>query len=122
MQVQIAELTEKTLSRRRGKEAYDALVSRDDHDEIVIDLNGAEACSLSFLDELVCRMHGIGMLQRASFVTGNPQHIRKLGRVSAIRELTIYRMIDGKRELVEPVSVPPLIEIPSDAPPPDDMD
>ena len=122
MQARMDELVKATLSRKRGKQAYDALVSQDDGFQIVVDMTGTDACSLSFLDELVWRMHESDLLQRTVFVTSNPQHVMKLGRVSDIRHLTILRLVGAKIEIVEPVAGPTLVEVPSPSPPPDDID
>ncbi len=110
MQLAITELTTPCLTRRRGRLAAEALLSRDDGDEIHLLLNGVEFLSLSFLDELVRHLEEAGVLGRLTFGTQRHEHVDKLGRVRDIREVDIYLLSNGERVLVEPKAGPTLVE------------
>ena len=122
MQLAITELTTPCLTRRRGRLAAEAFLSRDDGDEIHLLLNGVEFLSLSFLDEFIFGLEKDGMLGRALFVTAKPQHLAKLARVSEIRNVEIRRMIDGRREVIEPKPGPKLTKMPAGQDPPEGLE
>jgi hypothetical protein len=122
MRLRIERLVSATLGRKRGREAYEALLAIDDgQSDLVISLDGSEAYSLSFLDEFLVRMNENHLLRRTTFETDSPLHIKKLGRASEIRNVTIRRSIDGRTEVVTPVPGPTLVETSSSGPPPEDI-
>jgi len=110
MRLAIAELTTPCLTRRRGRLAAEALLSRDDGLDIHLLLNGGEFLSLSFLDELVRHLEEAGVLERLTFETARREHLEKLGRVRDVRGVDIYAVVDGTRVLVELKRGPKLTE------------
>jgi len=110
MRLAIAELTTPCLTRRRGRLAAEALLSRDDGLDIHLLLNGVEFLSLSFLDELVRHLEEAGVLERLTFETARREHLEKLGRVRDVRGVDIYAVVDGTRVLVELKRGPKLTE------------
>ncbi len=101
MRLAITELTEPCLTRKRGGLAAQELLSRDEGREVRLVLNGTEFLSLSFLDELVRRLHDAGVLGRLTFETNRGEHLEKLGRVRDVRGVDIYTVVDDERVLVD---------------------
>jgi len=122
VRARIDEIVPTGLTRRRGKQAYDEIHTRDSGGRICVELDQSELISLSFLDEIIFSADRDGMLGRVVFVTRNPDYVRKLGRVSHIRELEVRRLVDGKPEAVDPDPGPQITVAPPGARPPDGID
>ena len=108
MRVKIQDLSPVCVTRRRGADAFEALMKLDDGSNIEIDLNGTEMLSLSFLDELIYRLHQKLASERVAFVTSSPNHLAKLGRISGYRKIAVRRVVNGTPENVPPTESPAL--------------
>ncbi len=120
MRLGIAELTQSGLTRKNGRDAAQTLLARDDGSEIIIDLDGTEFLSLSFLDEFVELATEAGILGRISFATEQQGRLDILGRVSDARDVVLYHLAGGKRAPVKRKPAPKLIEVSSPGGPPGD--
>ena len=90
-EIHINDLTRPTITRSRGRSAYEALVDVMQEDEIDVLLDGAGALSLSFLDGFVLCLQKAAALNLVTFVTGEPAVRRKLERLAGIHpELSVY--------------------------------
>lgn len=102
----ITTLTRRTVTRARGRMAYDELRPRlQGNESLEIDLAGEYPLSLSFLDEFIRHLSDARCLDRITFVVKGGDALRKLGRVSHIRRVAIwYRDTDIlQRKTVEPL-------------------
>lgn len=122
MLLHIEDLADVCVTRKRGREAFDAVVRRDDGAPMQIDLKGTKLLSLSFLDELIFDLSQAGMLSRLAFVAENENHVLKLGRVSGIRKLPVRRIVAGEPQIVEPNDGPTPTEVTASEEPPEGQD
>jgi hypothetical protein len=119
MRIDITELVSSCLTRRRAAEAFQALAKLDDGSDILLCLEHTPFLSVSFLDELVGRLDGAGILPRITFDTaGNGEYVGKLGRVRDVREVRLFHLVDGVPEIVPVKTGQALVEAaPFDTPP-----
>ena len=102
--VEISQLASPCMARRRGEEAYEALVTYLRKGPVDILLDGVGIVSTSFLDALVCNLSRAGQTDAVSFVSGDPSILDKLARISGARSVTISaRSANGKRYRVTPM-------------------
>jgi|GEM_PF-1424459 len=93
----ILELTPITLTRRRGLDAFRALlVHLEREKDIDIELDEAVMLSMSFLDELIWRLAEANLLTRVAFVTRNAATRRKLGNIASERDVDVYVRRNGE--------------------------
>lgn len=105
--VDVTDLSSWFTTRRRGEEAYSALLPTLQCGEVVLDLNAADSVSASFLDGLLLRLASGGHLESVLFGAVNPRTLSVLGRLSSIRGIDILLLNgDGAVERVEPYPVP----------------
>jgi hypothetical protein len=101
----ISELTPITLTRKRGLDAFRALLVHLEHEKNVdIDLDDAIMMSMSFLDELIWRLAEANLLSRVAFVTRKAGTRRKLGNVAFERNVDVYSRssVNDRRNVAVP--------------------
>ena len=91
--VRIHELTSPTLTRRRGRIAFESLLEHLEGGDVEIDLSDYKGpLSLSFLDELTLRLRERGLLNRVLFLAPPPKVREKLSRIASLRDVELlYR-------------------------------
>jgi len=92
MKIRSTDLASHTVTRARGKEAFEALAERlrVSTEEVEIELPAGQPLSLSFLDEIVFSLKGSGHLARVTFVVEEPEALRKLGNVASMRHVDVW--------------------------------
>lgn len=111
--VRIQELTSPTLTRRRGRMAFETLLGYLEEGSVEIDFSAHEGpLSLSFLDELALRLREQNLLDRVVFLTPSRRVLERLSQVSTLRGIPLkYRP-----EPDAPVRPVPRARIPADEP------
>jgi hypothetical protein len=97
MKFSVKELAYPCVLRKRGLEASIELLKHvRSNEDIEIDLRDVDVISLSFLDELIFRIHSSGKLELAVFKIYDNTMKEKLERISAIRSFNVkYRYNDN---------------------------
>lgn len=102
--VEINQLAFPCIARRRGEEAYVALLTYLRNGPVDVVLDEAGIVSTSFLDAIVCNLSRAGQTDAVTFVSGDPSILDKLARVSGARSATVYtRSANGRRRRVTPM-------------------
>lgn len=107
----VKELSESTVTRPRGHEAYRELLEYLKTGEpLEIDLRGQELISGSFLDEIIINLKASNLLDKVTFLLSAEDTYKRLARIAATRNAQIfYRPSEhGDRRVVEPKAFPDL--------------
>jgi hypothetical protein len=115
--INLTDLTESAVTRKRGTDAVEALVKRIeglDHAIVIIELSGFPMISASFIDEIVLSIHRIteGMGLDFIFLVRDDSILEKLARASGLREIPLkYQWQDDPKVCdVKPVN-PTSVEV-----------
>ena len=99
--IQIIDLGSPCVTRKRGQEAAKLLKTQLDAQSTILDLNGVEMLSFSFLDGLISDLTAEVNAARLVFHADDPEVIDKLARIAAIRNICIFTR--GTRRRARPV-------------------
>ena len=88
--INIYELAQPCVTRRRGEEAYSELQSRALQEPIEIALNGVDLLSMSFLDGLIVKLLNSEQTNLVTFVSDEPSVLHKLSRIADIRDVELF--------------------------------
>lgn len=96
--IHINDLSQPTLTRRRGHEAYNALKPLLSKSQVKVDLRNVDMISMSFLDGLVANLLDSETAQDVTFVVSDSRVLQKLSRIVAIRNARLYFSASGGRK------------------------
>ena len=82
-------------TRRRGEETYERLLPTLQHGTVVLDLDGTDVVSASFLDGLTLKSANDGRLGNLVFATSDPFTKARLERLSGVRGVDI-KLLDAR--------------------------
>jgi len=83
-------LSASTVTRERGAEAFEKLATLLKQGNVELQLDGTELLSTPFLDEIVRLLASRNQVTEVTFVTDNADTVRKLQRIAAVRDVTIF--------------------------------
>ena len=102
--VDLASLSTRFTTRRRGEEAYVALSPTLESGVVVLHLDGTDSLSTSFLDGLLLKLVTGNHLPNVLFETNDARKRTILGRLSSVRSIDIQLLNEqGNVEKVRPV-------------------
>lgn len=88
--IRILDLGSPCLTRKKGREAAELLKPQVDAQTTILDLNGVEMLSFSFLDGLISELTAEVNAARLVFRADDPDVIDKLARIAAIRNICVF--------------------------------
>ena len=106
--IAVSDLASPTLTRHRGRMAADRLERYlNEYESVELDVREDRPVSLSFLDEIVWTLGKSGDLDRLTFVIDRPDLLRKLERISYIRNVNIHKRDPSSRTRTRVDQTPP---------------
>ena len=100
--VDLVKLCHSFTTRRRGEEAYDALLPELHGGTVELNLDGVDVLSASFLDGLLLSLIGGGHLESVLFRSTDPRTTTRLERLSGVRDVDIYSVdLQGRIQKVK---------------------
>ena len=104
--IRVLDLGSPCLTRKKGQEAARLLRPQIDAQTTMLDLNGVEMLSFSFLDGLIAELTAEVNAARLVFHADDPDVIDKLARIAAIRNICVFNQ-DTRRQ-ARPLAPTPL--------------
>ena len=88
--IHISDLSEVTVTRARGAEAFDRLAPQLSPDLMLeLDLDGVDLLSPSFLDELILKLSKADAIEQVVFLTKDLVVLQKLRRAATYRRVAL---------------------------------
>ena len=93
--VDLVSLSPRFTTRRRGEEAYKALLPALESGAVVLHLDSTDSLSTSFLDGLLLKLMAGNHLSNVMFETNDARKQTILGRLSSVRSIDI-QLLNGQ--------------------------